>query len=56
MQAGCAGEFVEFFGPGVSTLTAGERGPAANMAPEYGASTGYFPIYLRECGLSQVDT
>ena len=58
-QAGCAGEFVEFFGPGVSTLTAGERGPAANMAPEYGASTGYFPIdahtidYLRATGRDQ---
>src|SRR4051794_22162807 len=58
-QAGCAGEFVEFFGPGVSTLTAGERGPAANMAPEYGASTGYFPIdahtveYLRATGRAE---
>ena len=39
-----AGTFVEFFGPGVSTLTVGERAVVANMAPEYGASTGYFPI------------
>ncbi len=39
-----AGTFVEFFGPGVSTLTAGERAVVANMAPEFGASTGYFPI------------
>ncbi|MBS0347607.1 MAG: aconitate hydratase AcnA [Proteobacteria bacterium] len=39
-----AGEFVEFFGPGVSTLSAGERAVVANMAPEYGATTGYFPI------------
>ena len=39
-----AGKFVEFFGPGVSTLSAGARAVVANMAPEYGASTGYFPI------------
>ncbi|MGE4219838.1 MAG: aconitate hydratase AcnA [Alphaproteobacteria bacterium] len=53
---GVAGEFVEFFGPGVSTLAAGERCVVANMAPEYGASCGYFPIddatlaYLRQTG------
>lgn len=51
-----SGEFVEFFGPGVSTLTAGARTVIANMAPEYGASTGFFAIdaettrYLRETG------
>ena len=51
-----AGEFVEFFGPGVATLSAGERAVVANMAPEYGATTGYFPIdehtldYLRQTG------
>ncbi|WP_031358570.1 aconitate hydratase AcnA [Caballeronia sordidicola] len=43
-EIGVAGEFVEFFGPGVSTLTAGERSVVANMAPEYGASTGFFPV------------
>jgi aconitate hydratase len=43
-QIGVSGEFVEFFGPGVSTLSAGERSVVANMAPEYGASTGFFPI------------
>ncbi|MGG7518756.1 aconitate hydratase AcnA [Allorhizobium undicola] len=53
---GISGEFVEFFGPGVSTLRAGDRAVVANMAPEYGASTGYFPIdeqtvaYLRQTG------
>jgi aconitate hydratase len=53
---GVAGEFVEFFGAGVSTLSAGERSVVANMAPEYGASTGYFAIdartldYLRATG------
>lgn len=41
---GVTGDFVEFFGPGVQTLSVGERAAIANMAPEYGASTGYFPI------------
>lgn len=39
-----AGSFVEFFGPGVASLTADARAVIANMAPEYGASTGYFPV------------
>ncbi|MFY3312805.1 aconitase family protein, partial [Achromobacter ruhlandii] len=53
---GVSGEFVEFFGPGVATLSAGSRCVVANMAPEYGATTGYFPIdaatldYLRQTG------
>jgi aconitate hydratase len=53
---GVSGEFVEFFGPGVSSLTAGERCVVANMAPEYGATTGYFAVdvntlaYLRATG------
>jgi aconitate hydratase len=56
---GVAGEFVEFFGPGVSTLTAGDRAVVANMAPEYGATTGFFPVdertlqYLRGTGRSE---
>lgn len=56
---GVAGEFVEYFGPGVSTLTAGERSVVANMAPEYGATTGFFAAdqhtldYLRATGRSQ---
>ncbi|TAH45080.1 MAG: aconitate hydratase AcnA [Betaproteobacteria bacterium] len=41
---GVAGEFVEFFGPGVATLSAAERAVVANMAPEYGATTGFFPV------------
>ncbi len=55
-ELGVAGEFVEFYGPGVSTLTAGERCVVANMAPEYGATTGFFPVdantldYLRSTG------
>ncbi|MBP0619329.1 aconitate hydratase AcnA [Cupriavidus consociatus] len=53
---GVSGEFVEFFGPGVSTLSAGDRAVVANMAPEYGATTGFFPVdehtlqYLRGTG------
>ncbi len=42
--ASISGEFVEFFGPGVSTLTVGQRAVVANMAPEYGATTGFFAI------------
>ncbi|MEP9375990.1 aconitate hydratase AcnA [Aquabacter sp. CN5-332] len=51
-----SGRFVEFFGPGVSGLSAGERAVVANMAPEYGSSSGFFPIdhmtvdYLRATG------
>ena len=41
---GVSGEFVEYFGPGVSTLSVGQRSVIANMAPEYGATTGYFPV------------
>ncbi|WP_313615844.1 aconitate hydratase AcnA [Agrobacterium sp.] len=37
-------KFVEFFGPGVSNLTAGDRAVVANMTPEFGANSGYFPI------------
>jgi aconitate hydratase len=38
------GAFVEFFGSGVSSLSGGERAVVANMTPEFGASTGFFPI------------
>ncbi|EXJ12600.1 aconitate hydratase AcnA [Nitrincola nitratireducens] len=57
-KLGVSGEFVEFFGPGVSTLTASARSVIANMAPEYGATTGFFPVddhtitYLKETGRS----
>ena len=55
-QTNLADKFVEFFGPGVSTLSAGARSCIANMAPEYGASSGFFPIdqgtldYLKATG------
>jgi aconitate hydratase len=58
-KAGVSGEFVEFFGPGIGTLAASERAVIANMAPEYGASTGCFPIdertlaYLRNTGRTE---
>ena len=57
-QTDLAGKFVEFHGPGVSTLSVGARACIANMAPEYGASSGYFPIddntlaYLHNTGRS----
>lgn len=43
-KVGVVGAFVEFFGPGVATLTVPERATLANMAPEYGATVGFFPI------------
>ncbi len=48
--------FVEFFGPGLPALSVEDRAPLANMAPEYGATTGFFPVdeatlrYLRLTG------
>ncbi len=39
-----ADRFVEFFGPGVATLSAGQRAVVANMAPEFGANSGFFPV------------
>lgn len=41
---GVVGKFVEFYGPGVDALSVADRATLANMAPEYGATTGYFPI------------
>ena len=38
------GKFVEFYGPGVNTLTLADRATISNMGPEYGATMGYFPI------------
>lgn len=42
--AGVVGKFVEFFGSGVNELTLADRATIANMAPEYGATCGIFPI------------
>ncbi len=41
---GVVGKFVEFFGPGIKHLTTADRATIANMAPEYGATCGIFPI------------
>jgi len=55
-KRGVVGKFVEFFGPGVQNLTLADRATIANMAPEYGATMGYFPIdkqtidYLNQTG------
>lgn len=54
--ANVVGQFVEFFGPGCDALTLADRSVVANMAPEYGATTGFFPLdaasvaYLRMTG------
>ena len=54
-----ADRYVEFFGPGVAQLSAGDRAVVANMTPEFGANTGYFPIdnaiilYLRQTGRTE---
>lgn len=58
---GVVGRFVEFYGPGVAALSLADRATIANMAPEYGATCGYFPIddktldYLRLTGRSEAD-
>lgn len=43
-QENVVGKFVEFFGPGLANLSLADRATVANMAPEYGATCGYFPI------------
>jgi aconitate hydratase len=43
-KKGVVGKFVEFFGPGLDHLSLADRATIANMAPEYGATCGFFPI------------
>ncbi|MHB8868989.1 MAG: aconitate hydratase AcnA [Thermoleophilia bacterium] len=43
-QVGVVGRFVEFFGPGLAGLSVADRATIANMAPEYGATCGFFPV------------
>src|SRR3546814_6149265 len=43
-KRGVVGRFVEFFGPGLANLTLADRATISNMAPEYGATCGIFPI------------
>jgi aconitate hydratase len=55
-KKGVVGKFVEFYGTGLSTMTVPDRATIANMAPEYGATMGFFPVdnetlrYLRQTG------
>jgi aconitate hydratase len=55
-QKGVVGKFVEFFGPGLQAMSLPDRATIANMAPEYGATVGFFPVddetlrYLRLTG------
>jgi len=55
---GVVGKFVEYFGPGLSSLSLADRATIANMAPEYGATIGFFPVdaetlkYLHHTGRS----
>ena len=43
-EHGCVGKFVEFHGHGLSSLSLPDRATIANMAPEYGATCGFFPV------------
>src|SRR4051794_12380309 len=43
-QRGVVGKFVEFFGPGLENLSIADRATIGNMAPEYGATCGFFPV------------
>jgi aconitate hydratase len=55
-RTGVVGKFVEYFGPGVSSLALADRATLGNMSPEYGATCGFFPVddvtldYLRLTG------
>ncbi len=57
-EEGVVGKFVEFFGSGMRTMGVADRATIANMAPEYGATMGFFPVdgvtldYLRQTGRS----
>ena len=51
-KKGVVGKFVEFFGPGLDDLPLADRATIANMAPEYGATCGFFPVDKRDARLS----
>ena len=46
---GVVGKFVEFFGDGVAAMSLADRATLANMAPEYGATMGFFPVDAETC-------
>ena len=58
-KKGVVDKFVEFYGPGLETMSLTDRATIANMAPEYGATIGYFPVdeetlrYMRLTGRSE---
>lgn len=58
-EHGVVGKFVEFYGPGAKALSLPDRATVANMAPEYGATMGFFPVdeesvaYLKGTGRSE---
>ena len=58
-KKGVVEKFVEFFGPGLASMSLADRATIANMAPEYGATIGFFPVdeqtikYLRLTGRSE---
>ena len=58
-KLGVVGSFVEYFGPGLSSLDLPDRATIANMSPEYGATMGFFPVdertvsYLSQTGRSK---
>ncbi|MGB0201065.1 MAG: aconitate hydratase AcnA [Candidatus Poseidoniaceae archaeon] len=60
-EHGVVGKFVEFFGSGMAALTLADRATIANMAPEYGATCGFFPVdertldYMRLTGREDSD-
>jgi aconitate hydratase len=60
-KKGVVEKFVEFYGPGLAEMSLADRATIANMAPEYGATCGFFPVddetlaYLRKTGRSPAD-
>jgi aconitate hydratase len=60
-KAGVVSKFVEFFGPGVSSMKLADRATIGNMAPEYGATMGFFPTddetleYMRRTGRTEAE-
>ena len=60
-KKGVVEKFVEFYGPGLAEMSLADRATIANMAPEYGATCGFFPVddetlaYLRKTGRSPAE-
>lgn len=60
-REGVVGKFIEFIGPGVKSMSLADRATIANMAPEYGATMGFFPIdevsidYLKRTGRTKAE-